>query len=52
MDSVEGMSSKFPQSTLKRFGSVVVITLASHARGPGFNPQPNQSIFIFLFFYS
>ena len=27
------------------FGSVVVITLASHARGPGFDPQPNQFFF-------
>ena len=28
-----------------RFGSVVVITLASHARGPGFDPQPNHKSF-------
>ena len=45
-DPVEGMSSNFSQSALKRFGSVVVITLASHARGPGFDPQPNQSRFL------
>ena len=28
-----------------RFSSVVVITLASHARGPGFDPQLNQNRF-------
>ena len=43
------MSSKFSLSALKRFGSVAVITLASHARGPGFDPQPNQSRFFCLF---
>ena len=26
---------------VSRFNSVVVITLASHARGPGFEPQLN-----------
>ena len=44
IDPVEGMSSKFSLSALKRFGSVAVITLASHARGPGFDPQPNLSL--------
>ena len=44
------MSSNFSQSALKRFGSVVVITLASHARGPGFNPQPNQPSFFIVCF--
>ena len=29
-----------------RFRSVVVITLASHARGPGFEPQRNLVYFI------
>ena len=43
------MSSKFSLSALKRFGSVAVITLASHARGPGFDPQPNQSRLFCLF---
>ena len=49
-DPVEG-SSKFPQSTLKRFCSVVVITLASHAKGPEFNPQQNQSRFFVYFLF-
>ena len=28
-----------------RFNGVVVITLASHARGPGFDPQLNLVMF-------
>ena len=32
-----------------RFGSVVVITFALRAKGPGFEPQSNQFVF-FLFF--
>ena len=31
--------------TSMRFSSVVVITLASHARGPGFDPQLNHKSF-------
>ena len=30
---------------LHRFNGVVVITLASHARGPGFDPQLNLVLF-------
>ena len=30
---------------LHRFNGVVVITLASHARGPGFDPQLNLAMF-------
>ena len=33
------------ETFVRRFGSVVAITLASHARGPGFEPQSNQTIF-------
>ena len=33
------------------FRSVVVITLASHARGPGFDPQRNQLVCFFVVFF-
>ena len=36
----------------ERFRSVVVITLASHARGPGFDPQRNQNFSHFIQIYS
>ena len=42
----------FEVATGIRFRSVVVITLASHARGPGFEPQRNHFIFSYFFFSS
>ncbi len=36
---------------ISRFRSVEVITLASHARGPGFDPQRNHILFVFILMY-